>query len=217
MSNLKVEFTDVIQKTNHMEYVINIIDTTLNTTNTYTHRYSVLRNLYESLKKFSKTPSFPPKTLFKNKNLKFLQKRKKDLESFFSSCFSSPQLSKFLLSSPCFMPRVASKSNISQTTNDSAGLCKTCIRAVCWEAANKTCDKLIDLSCHPGSLNESEIKEVMSIMSERCKDIKIAIRNSGIGICDDEELVGSGFLAVPQSSAWVNKAFSECFDNIEKR
>ena len=197
--------------------MINITDTTLNTTNTYTHRYSVLRNLYESLKKFSKTPSFPPKTLFRSKNVKFLQKRKKDLESFFSSCFSSPQLCKFLLSSPCFIPRVTSKSTISQTANTSEGLCKTCIRAVCWEAANKTCDKLIDLSCHPGSLNESEIKEVMSVMSEKCKDIKIAIGDLGIGLCDDDELRGSEFLAAPAQSAWVNKAFSECFDNIEKR
>jgi hypothetical protein len=213
MSQYKVKFTDLINKSDHIEYLITLTDVHSGHTYEFTRRYSVLRNSFELLKQSSLR--FPPKKFFGNKNIKFLQRRKNDLEVFFSSAFSDLRLSKVLLASPCFSLPDPVKIDVKKETyekstkNENQGLCKGCIRDFCWETSHERCEKMIDLSCHPGSWTESEIGEVKNGILEKCKDLKI-----GEVYCegdrDDEGIEGR-----VTGTTWISSAFQKCFDIID--
>ena len=91
------------KKDGHTIYVISVEKNGINFT--FTERYSELRNLSESMKKFvnkSTFPKFPPKKFFGGDDEKFLTKRQQELNTFFELIskdteFSSlPPLIKFI-------------------------------------------------------------------------------------------------------------------------
>ena len=72
------------KKDDHIEYIINIEKDGINFT--FTERYSDLRNLSESMRKFTNKatfPKFPPKKFFGGEDEKFLAKRQQELNTFF--------------------------------------------------------------------------------------------------------------------------------------
>ena len=72
------------KKDDHIEYIINIEKKGINFT--FTERYSDLRNLSESMRKFTNKatfPKFPPKKFFGGEDEKFLAKRQQELNTFF--------------------------------------------------------------------------------------------------------------------------------------
>ena len=97
VSHMKVE--------GHTEYLINIDNDKLDCHIFFTEKYSNLRNLYELMKKESKSknfPSFPPNKLFGYEEENFVIQRTKDLNTFFQKIskdknFSNlPSLNKFI-------------------------------------------------------------------------------------------------------------------------
>ena len=91
------------KKDGHTIYVISVEKNGINFT--FTERYSELRNLSESMRKFvnkSTFPKFPPKKFFGGDDEKFLTKRQQELNTFFELIskdteFSSlPPLIKFI-------------------------------------------------------------------------------------------------------------------------
>ena len=91
------------KKDDHIEYIISIEKD--GSSFTFTERYSGLRNLSESMRKFANKatfPKFPPKKFFGGDDEKFLSKRQQELNSFFELIskdkeFSSlPPLIKFI-------------------------------------------------------------------------------------------------------------------------
>ena len=72
------------KKDDHIEYIINVEKDGINFT--FTERYSDLRNLSESMRKFTNKatfPKFPPKKFFGGEDEKFLAKRQQELNTFF--------------------------------------------------------------------------------------------------------------------------------------
>ena len=72
------------KKDDHIEYIINVEKEGINFT--FTERYSDLRNLSESMRKFTNKatfPKFPPKKFFGGEDEKFLAKRQQELNTFF--------------------------------------------------------------------------------------------------------------------------------------
>ena len=72
------------KKDDHIEYIINVEKNGINFT--FTERYSDLRNLSESMRKFTNKatfPKFPPKKFFGGDDEKFLAKRQQELNTFF--------------------------------------------------------------------------------------------------------------------------------------
>ena len=91
------------KKDDHIEYIISIEKD--GSSFTFTERYSGLRNLSESMRKFANKatfPKFPPKKFFGGDDEKFLSKRQQELNTFFELIskdkeFSSlPPLIKFI-------------------------------------------------------------------------------------------------------------------------
>lgn len=91
------------KKDDHIEYIISIEKD--GSSFTFTERYSGLRNLSESMRKFGNKatfPKFPPKKFFGGDDEKFLSKRQQELNTFFELIskdkeFSSlPPLIKFI-------------------------------------------------------------------------------------------------------------------------
>ena len=72
------------KKDDHIEYIINVEKNGINFT--FSERYSDLRNLSESMRKFTNKatfPKFPPKKFFGGDDEKFLAKRQQELNTFF--------------------------------------------------------------------------------------------------------------------------------------
>ena len=89
----------------HTEYLIKIDNDLLDCHIFFTEKYTNLRNLYESIKKESKSknfPSFPPKKLFGYEEESFVIQRAKDLNAFFQEISKEknysnlPSLNKFI-------------------------------------------------------------------------------------------------------------------------
>ena len=102
ISHIKVE--------NHIEYFINIDNRGLNNGVYFTEKFVNLRNLYDLMKKESKTkkfPSFPPNKLFGYEEEKFVIQRAKELDKFFQEINKNPNFNKL----PSFIKYVKSKMN----------------------------------------------------------------------------------------------------------
>jgi hypothetical protein len=57
---------------------------------TFKERYSKMRTIHENCEKTkwrSELPAFPPRKLFGNTSEEFIQKRKKELENYYSTLF----------------------------------------------------------------------------------------------------------------------------------
>ena len=100
ISHIKVE--------NHIEYFINIENPGLNDGVFFTEKFTNLRNLYDLMKKESKTkkfPSFPPNKLFGYEEEKFVIQRAKELDKFFQEINKNPNFNKL----PSFIHYIKSK------------------------------------------------------------------------------------------------------------
>ena len=91
------------KKSDHIEYIISVEKN--GKTFTFTERYSGLRNLSESMRKFANKatfPKFPPKKFFGGDDERFLTKRQQELNTFFEliskdkELSSLPPLEKFI-------------------------------------------------------------------------------------------------------------------------
>ena len=101
--NISIKIIGHTKKSDHTEYILNVEKNGQNFT--FTERYSGLRNLSESMRKFANKatfPKFPPKKFFGGDDERFLTKRQQELNTFFELIskdkeFSSlPPLDKFI-------------------------------------------------------------------------------------------------------------------------
>ena len=82
----KVQVVNHVKVENHVEYLISIIGISTNSKILFPEKFINLRNLYELLKKESKSknfPQFPPNKLFGYEEENFVIQRTKDLNKFF--------------------------------------------------------------------------------------------------------------------------------------
>ena len=101
--NISIKIIGHTKKSDHTEYILSVEKNGQNFT--FTERYSGLRNLSESMRKFANKatfPKFPPKKFFGGDDERFLTKRQQELNTFFELIskdkeFSSlPPLDKFI-------------------------------------------------------------------------------------------------------------------------
>ena len=101
--NISIKIIGHTKKSDHTEYILTVEKNGQNFT--FTERYSGLRNLSESMRKFANKatfPKFPPKKFFGGDDERFLTKRQQELNTFFELIskdkeFSSlPPLDKFI-------------------------------------------------------------------------------------------------------------------------
>lgn len=210
MSVFKVKFTSFKEVGDHIEYQIVLTDVESGNNFHFSHRYSILRQIYLSLPQSLVGLKFPEKRIFGNRNAKFLNLRKSKLESIFSAIFSRPELSKLLMNSIYFkihcdepQPKTSSRPLI-------LSVCKECTKSISWGISNITVDKFIDISLHPGTLNDSEIEQTKESLIERCKDFKLESSGQSASIGTLEEA-----LSEVGKHNWISKAFDNCFDSFK--
>lgn len=209
MSTFKVKFTSFKEVQDHIEYQIVLTDSVSGNNFHFSHRYSILRQIYLSLPQPLTGPEFPKKRIFGNRNAKFVSQRKIRLESIFSTIFSNQDLCKTLTNSIYFkvhcdepQPKINSRPSI-------LSVCKECTKSISWGICNSAVDKFIDISLHPGTLNDSEIEQTRENLVERCKDFKI---DSGRQCCTIESL--EEVLNEVGRQNWISEAFNNCFDSL---
>jgi hypothetical protein len=172
MSSLKIKFAGYKDVGTHVDYLITVNDVQTGESWRFAYRYSFLRSIHETLKKFSPTLKFPSKKLFGNKNSKFLESRKDSLEKYFSAIFSDETLRKVIEGLKIFPCVRRASQEIKPCTAKVVGFCKSCTRKSCLEIVSHVGMKFIDMSCHPGSLSDSEILDQREMHDEKCKDFK---------------------------------------------
>ena len=101
--NISIKIIGHTKKSDHTEYILSVEKNGQNFT--FTERYSGLRNLSESMRKFANKatfPKFPPKKFFGGDDERFLTKRQQELNTFFEliskdkEFCSLPPLDKFI-------------------------------------------------------------------------------------------------------------------------
>ena len=102
----KVQVENHVKVENHVEYLISIVGVPSNSKILFSEKYTNLRNLYDLMKKESKTKNFPPfapNKLFGYEEENFVIQRTKDLNKFFEEINNNenysnlPSLKKFIL------------------------------------------------------------------------------------------------------------------------
>ena len=205
MSNLKIKFTGYKDVGTHVDYLITLSDVVQGESWNFAYRYSFLRSIHDTLKKFSTAPAFPRKKFFGNRNSKFLESRKERLEKYFSKVLSDNDLGKIVQNLKVFdcTPRIKPE-EIKPCKESEVGFCKSCTKRACWDIVGNVGFKLIDLSCHPGSMSEDEILDHQEAHEERCKDFKLELkeikgRETNLELLqekvEDRELVCRAFLS----------------------
>jgi hypothetical protein len=207
MSAFKVKITGFREVGDHIEYSILVSDVLNGKTHEYSHRYSTLRQAYYSLKPFSRSLSFPKKKFFGNRGQKFLLKRKNELESFLSTAFSYPQMRNHLMSTIFFKVKCDVIEQKKEEMPKKEEVCKECTKMICWNVSNQVNDRLIDLSCHPGCLDESEVLSVQGGLLEKCKDFKVFVLGK-------KEDVDESWSQGKADASWIFKGFDGCLDVI---
>lgn len=89
-----IKIIDHSKKEGHIEYIVSVEKG--NEKFTFTERYSGLRNLSESMRKYinkATFPKFPPKKFFGGDDEKFLTKRQQELNAFFELISKDPEFS----------------------------------------------------------------------------------------------------------------------------
>ena len=101
----KVQVVNHVKVENHIEYLISIIEVSSNSKIIFSEKFTNLRNLYDLMKKESKTKNFPPfapNKLFGYEEENFVIQRTKDLNKFFEEINNNdnysnlPSLKKFI-------------------------------------------------------------------------------------------------------------------------
>ncbi|OMJ92018.1 hypothetical protein SteCoe_5336 [Stentor coeruleus] len=210
MSNLKIKFTGFKDLLTHVEYSIQIDDICGSQTCSLFCRYSYLRSLHTSLKKFSPSIKFPGKKIFGNKNLSFLEKRKKDLEMYFSQVFQDVKLVKVLQDLKFFQFRKVDL-GVRENEKVDVSFCKDCTDAKCWDIVGMTGERFVNLSFHPGSMDDYDILDHQEIFAEKCKDLKIPINQKQWA-----ETVPEGFQEGIQSNNWISSIFESCIFDLNQ-
>ena len=103
----KIQVVNHVKVENHVEYLVSIIGLSSNSKITFSEKFINLRNLYDLMKKESKSKNFPqfaPNKLFGYEEENFVIQRTKDLNKFFEEINNNenysnlPSLKKFILS-----------------------------------------------------------------------------------------------------------------------
>lgn len=105
-----LQFVSYEKVGDHIEYKI-IIKNSDNKKFELQARYRVLRNLFDQLKESTNPtnmPDFPPKKLFGNMNIDFVEQRKKGLENFFNNLLQRFSMNELEPLKNFFNPRNAS-------------------------------------------------------------------------------------------------------------
>ncbi|OMJ78597.1 hypothetical protein SteCoe_21577 [Stentor coeruleus] len=210
MSGLRIKFTGFKDHGTHTEYSIQIDDLNTGQSCLVSCRYSYLRSLYTSLKKFSPTIIFPGKKLFGNKNLTFLEKRKKDLEAYFSQAFKNPQLVKVLQDLKFFQFHRA-ESGVCENKKLEVSYCKDCTSDKCWSIVNQIGERFVNLSCHPGCMDEYEALDQQQVILEKCKDLKIQVEQKKW-----VETIPEDFEGKVDETRWISKILGTCTFNLNQ-
>lgn len=214
MSTLNIKFTGTKEVGDHIEYIIHIDNPTNEEKIEFSHRYSYLRSIHTTLKKFSPSLQFPRRKLFGNRNSKFLETRKTALENYFSKVFCDIELMKILKTLKFIKPDLEKKKveKNGVEKNGEKGLCCGCVNAKCWEIVNNIGDMYVDMSCHPGSISEEDVLFQQESILEGCKDIKFEYAKS---MGNDSNIE---FLSNEKSrSDWISKALDICTDELHVR
>ena len=213
MSAFKVKITGFDQIEDHIEYSIVVSNVLTETNHNFSHRYSILRQIYYSLKPLNPHLTFPKKKIFAIRSSKFLAKRKTELENFLNSAFADSEMRKSILATEYF--KVKNEEIKSQMTGKHQvdKICMACGESLCWQIVNRVGERMLDFSCHPGSMNDSEIWQVKEGIYEKCKDLKVLIRD-GIDINLDGNEVEEKEQRVKENTAWALKAFDSCLEVI---
>ena len=173
---MKIKFTRIRDSGDHLEYGIQVEDTVTGVIWEFFQRYSQLRNIHNTLKRFSIPISFPKKKFFGNRNCEFVQQRKSDLERYFSKVFLDPKLLKIIRNSKLLSPEniINKCANKEETLSDEV-LCQSCVMSKCWEIVASTGERYLDMSCHPGSISEEDVIVQQETLIEKCKDMKFCV------------------------------------------
>ena len=133
MSNKKIKFTSAIKTENHIEYVIQVDSISSREAWEFSHRYSYLRSIYNTLKKVAPSIPFPKKKIFGNKSLSFIEKRRIALEEYFSKVFMDSNAIKVLENLKFLKPEYKHLKS-EETINckeELKGMCKCCTNEKC--------------------------------------------------------------------------------------
>ena len=174
----------------HIEYIIEVTNLATGEGWKFRRRYSYLRDFYEQLKSDSNHLKFPPKKLFGNKNPKFIESRRAELEFFFSEVCKIPRASekeffktfvnptdKILTSNPSIIEK-------PKTGQPQQSGMKLKVKEISTKVTDEISAKLFDLSTQPAPLDEEELKKQNRAYKTLSHELKISIR-FGLPKCDD--------------------------------
>lgn len=209
MSAFKAKITGFDQVEDHIEYSIVVSNVLTGTNHNFSHRYSTLRQIYYSLKPLNPLLTFPKKKIFAIRSSKFLSKRKTELENFLNFAFTDSEMRKHVLATEYFKIKSEEIKGEMSGKHQVDEICRECCKSLCWQIVNGVGERMLDLSCHPGSMNDSEIWQVKEGIYEKCKDFKVLPRG-GIEIYLDGDEGEGKEDKEKESTAWMSKAFDSC-------
>ncbi|OMJ83304.1 hypothetical protein SteCoe_15829 [Stentor coeruleus] len=183
--NLSVKFKSFIEVGDHFDYIIEVSNLVNGEIWKFQRRYSVLREIHEQFKvAFGVTLKFPPKKMFGNKNPKFLEQRRADLESFFISITKMKEAAENELAQQFFSPRDREIINSATATVKKPAqpaVKKSRIENEVKETSTKVSEglssKLFDLSSQPMPLDEEEQKSKRKQFKMLCKDLVLLMKS----------------------------------------
>ncbi|CAG9315900.1 unnamed protein product [Blepharisma stoltei] len=157
------------KQSDYVDYIFLVVDPQTGESWNFKRRYSVLRKISESLKKFSKDAQFPGKKVFGNKNSNFLEQRRNDLQRYFQELVKNPSI----YSSPIFQEfmkpsdrKVLNDSKNSQSQRNkpkkSAQEIEQQIGLLCSKIAEETSNKFLDLGAQPNPVEDEDAEKRVS-------------------------------------------------------
>ena len=183
--NLAIKFKGFELVGDHIEYNIEVANASTNELWKFQRRYSVLREIYQQIShNFHTVHPFPPKKAFGNKNPKFVEQRRIELESYFIEILKMPGA---LDNSACknfFTPNdkiivptiiINSPKPVSQNIKNPTIHMKA--KEISFKVTENLPGKLFDLSTQQSALEEDEIKKQMKAYTTSCKDLMFAVEN----------------------------------------
>ncbi|OMJ77660.1 hypothetical protein SteCoe_22700 [Stentor coeruleus] len=183
--NLSVKFKGFTEVGDHFDYIIEVSNLVNGEIWKFQRRYSLLREIHEQFKSaFGVTQKFPPKKMFGNKNPKFLEQRRSDLETFFISITKMKEAAGNELAEQFFSPRDREIINSATATIKKPAqpaVKKSRIENEVKETSTKVSEalssKLFDLSSQPMPLDEEEQKCKRKQFKKLCKDLVLSMRS----------------------------------------
>lgn len=183
--NLSLKFKGFTEVGDHFDYIIEVSNLVNGEIWKFQRRYSVLREIHEQFKSaFGVTLKFPPKKMFGNKNPKFLEQRRADLEGFFVSITKMKEAAENELAQQFFSPRDREIINSATATVKKPAqpaVKKSRIENEVKETSTKVSEalssKLFDLSSQPMPLDEEEQKSKRKQFKMICKDLVLSMNS----------------------------------------